>query len=140
MRCILILTFDPVTILLSVRRCCNWGEGSYSLSFGETVVFEGGAFGLEETTVFSTPDAQQQQQPVVDGNEAEEGADCLPVTLELTFDQYSVDTSWDITRLDSGLVVSESLPYEVMATTVEELCLPEGGYSFRIADVYGDGM
>lgn len=76
----------------------------------------------------------------MDGSGAGGGAGCLPVALELTFDQYPADVSWDVTRLDSGLVVSESPPYANLTATVEELCLPEGGYSFRIADDYGDGM
>ena len=44
-------------------------------SFPEDPAKGGGTFGLEETTLFSTPDAQQQQPVVVvDGNEAKDGA------------------------------------------------------------------
>ena len=35
--------------------CCEWGEGSYQLAFGDNIVASGGAFGKEETKEFSTP-------------------------------------------------------------------------------------
>ena len=35
--------------------CCNWGQGSYQLSFGDDVIKTGGSFGLSEATTFATP-------------------------------------------------------------------------------------
>lgn len=108
--------------------CCNWGEGSYELAFGNDVVASGGSFGASETKRFSTPD--------VAGGTPE----CYDVSVELQLDSYPQDTSWDITQ--GGAIVAESPAFAPGTTDdKQELCLPAGNdYVFTIYDVYQDGM
>lgn len=44
--------------LLHLISCCNWGEGSYKLAFGDDIVASGGEFGANETITFSTPSSE----------------------------------------------------------------------------------
>lgn len=114
--------------VLPLFRCCNWGEGSYELAFGNDVVASGGSFGASETKRFSTPD--------VAGGTPE----CYDVSVELQLDSYPQDTSWDITQ--GGAIVAESPAFAPGTTDdKQELCLPAGNdYVFTIYDVYQDGM
>jgi len=35
--------------------CCDWGEGSYTVTSGQNVIADGGAFGASESTPFTLP-------------------------------------------------------------------------------------
>lgn len=85
------------------------------------MVAEGGTFGASETKSFSTP------------------ASCFDVFVNLLFDAYPADTSWDISR--NGAVVARSSEYATDAIVGEEtVCLREGEYTFTIYDAYLDGI
>lgn len=115
-------------------RCCDWGEGSYQLAFDGTVVANGGSFGQSETKSFSTPSSG--------GTASTEPTDseCYDVSISLTFDMYSEDTSWDI--MQGSSIIAKSQPYNPKEVEIERhLCLPPGeDYVFTIYDVYQDGM
>jgi len=109
--------------------CCDWGEGSYQLAFGDDIVASGGSFGKSETKTFSTPAASSTPPD----------PDCYPVSVSLNFDMYPQDESWDITQ--GGVIVASSSPVAADAKEdTQEVCLPAGDYVFTIYDVYGDGM
>ena len=64
-------------------------------------------------------------------------------TLDIVFDGYSEETSWEITDALGGIVVSKALgsyPPGV-ASVSEPITLCSGrDYTFTINDVYGDGL
>jgi hypothetical protein len=63
------------------------------------------------------------------------------VTLSISFDGYAEETSWDLK--DSSGNVIESNAYDASysnSSIVEEICLPDGSYTFTIYDAYGDGL
>ncbi len=79
------------------------------------------------------------------------GSSCQPcqssctengVTVSITFDNYPEETSWTLTD-DSGATVA-SASYSTAnadgSTVTEDLCLPDGCYTFTINDAYGDGI
>ena len=66
---------------------------------------------------------------------------CANFELSITFDDYPEETAWQI--LDSnGDYIYQSLGYAGMTsqTLVESLCLPEGCYTLKFFDYYGDGI
>ena len=79
------------------------------------------------------------------------GSNCAPcetectentVTLSLTFDNFPNETSWLVTD-ESGATVASGGTYGSEpdgSTLVEEICLPDGCYSFTINDSFGDGI
>ncbi len=61
------------------------------------------------------------------------------VFLNITFDNYSGETSWDL--LDAGGNSVASMAYAAgMTSDSQEWCLPNGNYTFVMMDSYGDGM
>jgi lysyl endopeptidase len=62
------------------------------------------------------------------------------VTVDITFDQYSEETSWEI--LQNGTVVTSSNGlYPAGGTSISQaVCLAPGCYDFVISDDYGDGI
>ena len=79
------------------------------------------------------------------------GSSCAPcqtactdndVNVSITFDNYPEETSWSITN-DSGQTVASGGTYGSQpdgSTFSEDLCLPDGCYTFTINDTYGDGI
>ena len=123
--------------LLSISSCCNWGEGSYQIAFDDNVIATGGSFGESETTTFSTPGLDNSAPDTP--NPSTTPPECYDVFVNLSFDQYSQDESWDISQ--NEVVVASSEPFVAGLTEdAQELCLSPGDYVFTIYDVYGDGM
>ena len=172
--------------------CCNWGEGSYELSFDGNVVASGGEFGFDETKTFTTPSSgggskpnplpsppsntppastgggstppastgggstpnnnnpggstpnnnnppPPASPPAPQPEPATATVDCYDVLIELFFDTYPQDTSWDVSQGDN--IVASSPPYaDNLAEDTETLCLSPGNYVFTVYDVYQDGM
>jgi len=135
--------------------CCKWGEGSYELAFGDNVVASGGAFGESETKTFVTPGSNQPQpsRPAtaslttagpttlspITPSPVPAPPTCYSVYVNLSFDMYSEDESWDISQ--NGTIIEKSSPYEPGTTQdARELCLDAGDYVFTIYDKYEDGM
>jgi hypothetical protein len=79
------------------------------------------------------------------------GTSCAPcqtactdndVNVSITLDNYPEETSWTITN-DSGQTVASGGTYGSQpdgSTISEDLCLPDGCYTFTINDTYGDGI
>jgi len=67
---------------------------------------------------------------------------CTDATISITFDDYAEETSWQLTNA-SGVVIASGGPYsgsnegDIYA---EDVCLPDGCYTFTILDSYGDGI
>jgi hypothetical protein len=69
-------------------------------------------------------------------------AACVPTTLNITFDDYPKETSWEITD-GNGTVVYSGGTYDSEAkrsTKVINMCIDTGCYTFTMKDAYGDGM
>lgn len=67
---------------------------------------------------------------------------CGKTNLEITFDNYPQETSWEI-KTDKGIIVVKSKKYlsAQKNTSVKiDTCLSEGCYAFFIYDSYNDGI
>ena len=64
------------------------------------------------------------------------------VNVSITFDNYPEETSWSLTNAGGSTVASGSYSTSNAdgSTVTENLCLPDGCYTFTINDAYGDGM
>src|SRR5690606_15550969 len=70
------------------------------------------------------------------------GGNCTDVTLSLTFDNYSEETSWAL-KNDAGATVASGGPYNGAgdgSTITDVSCLPAGCYTITVSDAYGDGI
>jgi V8-like Glu-specific endopeptidase len=64
----------------------------------------------------------------------------VTVTVDITFDNYSEETSWEIIQNGNVLASSNGL-YPAGGTSISEsVCLAPGCYDFVISDDYGDGL
>jgi PKD repeat protein len=64
------------------------------------------------------------------------------VTLEINFDNYAYETSWDL-RDAQGTIVANGAGYtpnQNGSTLTQTFCLPTACYVFNIYDSYGDGL
>ena len=66
-------------------------------------------------------------------------AACQEFTLDIDFDNFSGETSWEVTDLFGNLVDNEDYSSGLDATS-ETLCLDPGCYEFTIFDSFGDGI
>jgi hypothetical protein len=64
----------------------------------------------------------------------------VTVTVGITFDNYSEETSWEITQNGNVLASSNGLYPAGAASINESVCLAPGCYDFTINDDYGDGI
>jgi len=67
---------------------------------------------------------------------------CTNITLTFVFDSYPEETSWDLLN-DNNQVISSGGTYgsQVDGSTLNLTgCLPNGCYTLRVNDTYGDGM
>ena len=65
------------------------------------------------------------------------------LTLNIVLDNYPEETSWEISDTNGTVVASSGGTYANYAdgaTVTENICLPDGCYTFTIFDVYGDGI
>jgi len=79
------------------------------------------------------------------------GSSCAPcqtgcsdnqVNVSITLDNYPEETAWAITNSSNQTVASGSYSSANPdgSTVSEDLCLPDGCYTFTITDAYGDGI
>lgn len=62
------------------------------------------------------------------------------VAISILLDNYPSETTWDITDA-MGQVLASGGPYSGVGTTIsEQVCIPNGCFSFTIYDAYGDGI
>ena len=89
---------------------------------------------------------------ILNGNEIEidcGGSDCAPcpctgesVTLNLLFDNYPEETSWNITDANGGeIAAGGTYGNQADGSTLDiEVCVNAGCYTLTVYDSYGDGM
>ena len=116
--------------------------GGVRASLGASTKCDGGG-----TTPTCTDGIQNGDETGVDCG----GTTCAPcqtgcttnsVNVSITFDNYPEETSWTLTN-DAGTTVasgSYSTANPDGSTISEDLCLPDGCYTFTINDAYGDGI
>ena len=66
--------------------------------------------------------------------------DANELTLELVFDGYAEETSWDIADAAGNLIASGGDYAPGTASATETACLADGIYTLTMYDVYADGM
>ena len=109
--------------------CCGSGrEGSYKIFVNGEVVAQGGQFGKAETKLFSIRDPTCHHQ----------------VEVDVEFDRYPQETSWDIQKVGMTGVSTLITGYNATrgeTTYTGSVCLQEEGqYRFTVYDTDGDGM
>ncbi len=68
------------------------------------------------------------------------GPECTTVTFNILTDNYPAETTWRITN-SGGSVVASGGSYRNAGTNYgAEVCLPDGCYTLRVSDSYGDGI
>lgn len=65
--------------------------------------------------------------------------ECPDLFLNITFDDYPGETSWQVEDAD-GLVVAEGDSYSGQTSISENICVCPGEYTFTIFDAFGDGI
>ncbi|KAG1650588.1 Ig-like virion protein [Nymphon striatum] len=70
------------------------------------------------------------------------GASCTDVTVNIVFDDYAREVSWQLNDVNGVPVLSGSgyTDADDFASITENTCLPAGCYDFVINDTYGDGI
>ena len=66
--------------------------------------------------------------------------DANELTLELVFDGYATETSWDIADAAGNIIASGGDYAYGTASATETACLADGIYTFTMYDIYADGM
>ena len=118
-----------------------------SLEFGQTAVFAlptltpgDGAHAF--TASCSNANGGTDENASNDSGSSDFNMDSQGIDLELTInlDEWSGETSWDLTSA-TGVVVWSGGPYSSPSATVaESTCVPSDCYTFTMYDVFGDGI
>lgn len=75
------------------------------------------------------------------GNSGTTPKDCEEVSVTITFDEYSKETSWLLKNNNGDIVLSGNNYIKTNGEKVSvSKCLPIGCYDFTIDDTYGDGI
>ncbi len=110
--------------------CCGFGTGSYTLTDDATgnVLASGGEFGDSETTNFCVTAAPA----------------CAGVDLDINFDGFPAQTSWEITDVSGSVLISGGSYGTILAGANLPLpniaCLPDGCYDLTFYDDINNGM
>ena len=113
--------------------CCNWGNGSYNVTYASTTVANGGNFGSSET-IFNI------------GNCISPPSNCpnneIEVVITIDTDDYPTETSWYLIDQFGGGWTNTPISASFSNTTLTwTICVPDTNcYSFTIMDAYGDGI
>jgi len=133
--------------------CCCCGDGSYAVKYQGETLFSGGDFNAEETHEFtlspptSAPTYSPSSAPTLAPSSAPSPFVCsgdsdAEVTVEVTPDEYPLETSWGITDPGGQTVFFKDDYTDRLTnhkTTVPELCRGIE-YVFTFYDDYGDGI
>ncbi|MEL6943783.1 MAG: S8/S53 family peptidase, partial [Bacteroidota bacterium] len=100
-----------------------------------------GAIGFDNTYGNGRVNAHQAVL-AAQGNGGGGGNGCTEneLTLTIVTDQYPQETSWNITDANGATVASGGGYTSSSTTYTEDICLPDGCYTFTILDSYGDGI
>ena len=100
--------------------CCEYGEGSFTVTYEGSVVASGGEF--DSSTSFTFGDLT-----------------CPSPNFELSLltDEYPEETTWEVIDNCTGAIVLSGGPYEVEEELfVESAILPPSRYIFNIYDEF----
>jgi hypothetical protein len=129
-------TADPAsyTVPTTVTIPAGSNEGTLSITISDTNISSSGetielAF-AEEAGLFSSQNLVLNVSQVCPFNE---------VKLEITFDTYPEETSWEMYD-GSGTLIASGNTYDGLTSFETKWCLPDGNYQFVIYDVYADGI
>lgn len=97
------------------------------------------------TATSSMPNGNNDQNPTNDMSQQTFSVDNNGqfVTLTLITDCWGSETTWQVIDDANGQIVTSGGPYidgQPLGQNTHNFCLPTGCYSFKIFDVYGDGM
>merc|ERR1712176_60021 len=108
--------------------CCAQGPGKYEVTMDGKVVAKGAEFGYTEVTEFGQCDGGRGGQS--------------NVKVEITTDNYPVETKWTIKDKSSGAVVATGDLYSAAGQlySKEFDVTANGCFKFKIEDTYGDGI
>jgi len=129
-------TADPASYVVpaSVTFAANSNVGTLSVSISDLNI---SSTGETLTLTLTSADSGITGEPIV-LNIFQVCPDNV-VFLNITFDDYSGETSWDL--LDGNGAVVASMAYSAGSTSdSQEWCLPNGNYTFVIKDSFGDGI
>lgn len=62
------------------------------------------------------------------------------VNLNIAFDGYASEISWNVTNSSNTIIASSGLYSDGLGSYQEQLCLTPGTYSFTMNDSFGDGL
>ena len=113
--------------------CCNWGNGSYNVTYASTTVANGGNFGSSET-IFNIGNCISPPS-YCPNNEIE-------VVITIDTDDYPTETSWYLIDQFGGGWTNTPISASFSNTTLTwTICVPDTNcYSFTMMDAYGDGI
>lgn len=110
--------------------CCDYGLGSVTVTYDGDIEVSSGAFGSGLTDSFGSaacPSCLDQPGKAI-------------VQVDITTDNYPGETTWSVTNCN-GVVQFEGGPYSSTNLYSREECVDASdGYTFQIADSYGDGI
>ncbi|GFH49885.1 hypothetical protein CTEN210_06361 [Chaetoceros tenuissimus] len=112
--------------------CCAYGNGSYTLQVGSTVVKTGGEFGSQESTPFRicnnvSPTAVPTK--ALTSSPTASPTTCDSVQVEIITDNYPGETSWQLTDATSASVLS----FTINDSYGDGICCAYGSGSYTVA-------
>ncbi len=114
--------------------CCNYGNGSYNVTFGNDVVAAGAEFGDKETTTWGYCDSEAPSQSPTTVNPE--------LQISVKTDRYPQETSWRIVDVcDENKEILSGGSYTVKNNiyTTNAVVAPSR-YRITMRDAWGDGM
>ncbi|MXV38591.1 T9SS type A sorting domain-containing protein [Flavobacteriaceae bacterium Ap0902] len=110
--------------------CCGYGNGSYSVTYNNEVLAEGGQFRASQSTDFCVNDeANPDPEP-----------SCLDVSVVFKTDGYAAETSWNLVDENNRVIAGGSNLDYCNYEYVVNGCIEPGCYTLTFYDSYGDGF
>jgi len=113
--------------------CCTHGDGHYDISYQGLPVGSGGEFEKRDNVAFG-----ECVEAVTESKCAEEGK--VSFDLEIIFDDYPGETSWELVNDCTQELVAEGSNYEFHKPLIKEMCIEDTKHTFSILDSHGDGI
>ncbi|MGI9526247.1 MAG: M12 family metallo-peptidase [Weeksellaceae bacterium] len=107
--------------------CCDYGNGSYSVTFNGQTLASGGRFQNSDKTDLCVGTVDPEPT-------------CINTSVVFKTDKYPAETSWNLKNSNNEVVASGSnISSRNNLITVEE-CIDPGCYVLTFNDSYGDGF
>ena len=113
--------------------CCTWGAGSYNVTYGGSLVANGGSFNSSETT-FNLGNCSFPPSSCPNND--------IEIIITINTDDYPTETSWFLMDQYGGGWTNVPITSSFANTTlIWTLCVPDTNcYTFTMLDAYGDGI